>query len=136
MKKRPNGPRNLKAGGFTNGLWRLEERERKLKMTKLPDFEENRRKWERRIEERRKEEAREWKKGVQGLSKVEAAKAELKAEAEAKAEARKKLREPIWGPREPNLYWKKQRLAQKEADEAALRRTAAWNKAWDKGEGK
>ena len=33
MKKRPNGPRNLKAGGFTNGLWRLEERERKLKMT-------------------------------------------------------------------------------------------------------
>jgi hypothetical protein len=27
MKKRPNGPRNLKAGGFTNGLWRLEERE-------------------------------------------------------------------------------------------------------------
>src|SRR6516164_3463658 len=118
--KRPNGPRNLKAGGFTNGLWRLEERERKLKMTKLPDFEENRRKWERRIEERR----------------VEAAKAELKAEAEAKAEARKKLREPIWGPREPNLYWKKMRLARKEADEAALRRTAAWNKAWDKGEGK
>lgn len=26
--KRPNGPRNLKAGGFTNGLWRLEERDR------------------------------------------------------------------------------------------------------------
>jgi hypothetical protein len=22
----PKGPRNLKAGGFTNGLWRLEER--------------------------------------------------------------------------------------------------------------
>jgi hypothetical protein len=26
--KRPNGPRNLKAGGFTNAQWRLEERER------------------------------------------------------------------------------------------------------------
>jgi hypothetical protein len=24
--KKPNGPRNLKAGGFTNGLWRLDER--------------------------------------------------------------------------------------------------------------
>ena len=24
---KPNGPRNFKAGGFTNGLWRLEERE-------------------------------------------------------------------------------------------------------------
>jgi len=24
--KPPRGPRNLKAGGFTNGLWRLEER--------------------------------------------------------------------------------------------------------------
>jgi hypothetical protein len=24
--KPPRGPRNLKAGGFTNGLWRIEER--------------------------------------------------------------------------------------------------------------
>ncbi|WP_316397354.1 hypothetical protein [Bradyrhizobium sp. 33ap4] len=24
--KAPHGPRNLKAGGFTNGLWRLQER--------------------------------------------------------------------------------------------------------------
>ena len=108
-----------------------------IEMAKLPDFEENRKKWERKIEERRKEEAREWKKGVQGLSKVEAAKAELKAKAEAKAEARKRLREPTWGPREPNLYWKKMRLARKEADEAALRRVAkAAMKAWDKAEEK
>ena len=90
MKKRPNGPRNLKAGGFTNGLWRLEERERKLKMAKLPDFEENRKKWE------RKAERNEWERrmGVERLSKVEERKAKLKAEKEAKAEARKKLREP------------------------------------------
>ena len=101
-------------------------------MGKLPDVEENRRKWE------RKAERNEWerKMGVERLSEVEERKAKLKAEKEAKAEARKKLREPIWGPREPNLYWKKMRLARKEADEAALKRTAAWNKAWDKEEGK
>jgi hypothetical protein len=28
--KPPRGPRNLKAGGFTNGLWRLEERAARL----------------------------------------------------------------------------------------------------------
>jgi hypothetical protein len=28
--KPPRGPRNLKAGGFTNGLWRLEERREAL----------------------------------------------------------------------------------------------------------
>lgn len=28
--KPPRGPRNLKAGGFTNGLWRLEERKNAL----------------------------------------------------------------------------------------------------------
>lgn len=28
--KKPNGPRNLKAGGFTNGLWRLDERREAL----------------------------------------------------------------------------------------------------------
>jgi len=32
--KPPRGPRNLKASGFTNGLWRLEERREAL-LTKL-----------------------------------------------------------------------------------------------------
>jgi len=32
--KQPRGPRNLKAGGFTNGLWRLQERKEAL-LTKL-----------------------------------------------------------------------------------------------------
>ena len=92
-------------------------------MGKLPDFEENRRKWEKKAEE---------KKEAEWLSKVESARGKLKAE-----EARKKLREPIWGPREPNLYWKKMRLARKEADEAALRRVAKGAmKAWDKAEEK
>jgi hypothetical protein len=73
--------------------------------------------------------------GVERLSEVEERKAKLKAEKEAKAEARKKLREPTWGPREPNLYWKKMRLARKEADEAALRRVAKEAmKAWDRKE--
>ncbi len=29
--RRPNGPRNLKAAGFTNGLWRLEERKKAVR---------------------------------------------------------------------------------------------------------
>ena len=29
--RHPNGPRNLKAGGFTNALWRLEERSKMSK---------------------------------------------------------------------------------------------------------
>lgn len=33
--KPPRGPRNLKAGGFTNGLWRLEEHKRNSLLTKL-----------------------------------------------------------------------------------------------------
>lgn len=31
----PRGPRNLKAGGFTNGLWRLEARDKTALLNKL-----------------------------------------------------------------------------------------------------
>lgn len=43
--KRPNGPRNLKAGGFTNALWRLEERDMVRQPTYAADVAKDRDKY-------------------------------------------------------------------------------------------